>query len=151
MSTLAATPIRPAAPAVAERGRPLVCISAGGRGPARRRKEERLAAVLSEFGFRTDVAEDPADFGLDDRRLGAVTAASLIVCDVVRPDRDLPADLAIAATRGVPVLVLVPEGVPVEGLARELLDDCDATLVRYSRTEPHRALHARLLDERHAA
>ena len=130
---------------------PLACISAGGRGAARRRKEERLAAVLSEFGFRTDVAEDPAAFGLDDRRVGAVTAASLIVCDVVRPEHDLPADLAVAATRGVPVLVLVPEGVPVEGLARELLDDCDATLVRYSRTEPHRALHARMLGERHAA
>jgi len=145
MGTIAATPSTVVADRPAPDGRPLACIAAGGRGPARRRKEDRLAAVLSEFGYRTHVVEAEDGPVLDTARLDALADAAVVVCDVIRPDRDLPADLAVAATRGIPVVVLLPEGVPVSGLARELLDDCGARVVRYERVEPHRALHARLL------
>jgi hypothetical protein len=63
----------------------------------------------------------------------------------VRPERDVPVELAVAATRGLPVLALVPSAVPVDGLARELLAACRATVLRYSRVEPHRVLHMRLV------
>ena len=127
--------------------RPLACVTSCGRGATRRRKQDRLAAVLSEFGFRSHVAPAAGDggAGIDDDRLAALEDASLIVCDVVRPADDVPADLAVAATRGIPVVALVPDGVVVGGLAGELLADSGATVVRYAGVEPHRALHARLV------
>ena len=129
-------------PAVAERpdGRPLAWIASVGGGAARRRKDERLAAVLEEFGYRTyvaDGAEDPLADGLGD--------AGIVVCDVVRPDVDLPVELTLAGMRGIPALVLMPQGVEADGLARAVLADADATIVRYFRVEPHRALHERLV------
>lgn len=140
MSSLATSP--PPPPAVAERpdGRPLAWIASVGGGATRRRKDDRLAAVLEEFGYRTHVAdgaEDPLADGLGD--------AGLVVCDVVRPDVDLPVELTLAGMRGIPVLVLLPEGVPVDGLAGAVLADARATVVRYFRVEPHRALHERLV------
>jgi hypothetical protein len=139
----------PAATTGGHDARPLACIACCGRGAARRRKEDRLAAVLSEFGFRCHVAGAAGDDGpaLDDDRLAALDGARLVVCDVVRPAQDLPAELAVAATRGLPVVALVPAGVAVEGLAAELLADCGASVVRYAAVEPHRALHARLVAE----
>jgi hypothetical protein len=137
----------PAATTDGHDARPLACIASCGRGAARRRKDDRLAAVLGEFGYRCHVAEPDAgeDAGFPEDRLAALEDARLVVCDVVRPAADLPAELAVAATRGIAVVALLPEGVPVDGLAGELLADCGATVVRYAGVEPHRALHARLL------
>jgi predicted nuclease with RNAse H fold len=42
------------------------------------------------------------------------------------------------------VLALVPVDAPLEGCAADLLGDCDATVIRYGRLEPHMALDARL-------
>jgi hypothetical protein len=124
---------------------PLACVASTGRGATRRRKDDRLAAVLSEFGWTAHVAADDEQTVLGEERLAALAEADLVVCDLVRPGRDVPVELAVAATRGVAVLALVPEGVPLDGLARELLDDCGATVVRYARVEPHRVLHAGLV------
>lgn len=150
MGSLTATPHRPEVlTAPARDHRPLACIASSGRGAARRRKDARLAAVLSEFGFRTHVADAEGDDGpvLDADRVGALADARLVVCDVVRPDLDLPVEAAIAATRGTPVIALVPDGVAVRGLARALLDECAATVLRYAGVEPHRVLHGRLLEQ----
>lgn len=125
--------------ATATAAAPLACVAATRAGITRARKDARLAAVLSEFGYRTYIAEHgDDDVWLDDQ-------AALVVCDVVCPAADLPVEVALAATRGVEVLVLAPRGVELDGMAGELLDLCDATVVRYDGVEPHRALHARLL------
>lgn len=136
-------PAPPSPPVVHERsdGRPLAWIaSCDGGGAGRRRKDARIAAVLEEFGYRTWVADGDDDV-LADASLGG---AELVVCDVVRPDCDLPVELAVAATRGIAAMVLMPEGVEIDGLARGILSDCRAQIVRYFRVEPARALHERL-------
>jgi hypothetical protein len=141
-----ATRRRHAPTAEADDSRPLACVVSAGRGAARRRKDDRLAAVLSEFGWRAHVAAiDDDHTALGEERLGALAACDLVVCDLVRPGSDIPVELAVAATRGVPVLALVPAGVALDGLARELLAQCRATVLRYVRVEPHRVLHAGLL------
>ena len=119
---------------------PLACVAASAIGTSRARKDARLAAVLAEFGYSTYVATGGEDeVWLDER-------ARLVVCDLVSPSADRPVEVALAATRGVEVIVLVPHGVAIEGIARELLDACDATVIRYDGVEPHRVLHQRLLD-----
>ena len=123
---------------------PLAYVASLGEGTTRRRRDQRIAAVLSEFGYRTLVSEPGEEVGIHPDRLDGVAEASVVVCDLVRPDRDIPLEVAIAATRGVPVVVLAPEGVPIEGCAARLLADCDATVIRYDRAEPHMVLHARL-------
>ncbi|MCK2124924.1 hypothetical protein, partial [Pseudomonas sp. PNPG3] len=91
--------------AIATAAAPLACIAATRGGVSRARKDARLAAVLSEFGYTTYVAaHDDEDVWLDD-------AARLVVCDVVCPADDLPVEVALAATRGVKVVVLAPAGV----------------------------------------
>ena len=147
MGPLAAAVRRAASAAGDDDARPLACVASTGSGPARHRKDARLAAVLSEFGWRTHVSAEGEQLNLGDRRLEALAGADLVVCDVVRPDRDLPVELAVAATRGVPVLALVPEGVVLDGMALELLRDCGASILRYARVEPHRVLHSRLVAE----
>ena len=117
---------------------PLACIAATRSGPARWRKDSRLAAVLAEFGYRTCVVHGDDDLWLDED-------AELVVCDLVNPFADLPVQVALAATRGLDVIVLAPAGVPIEGLAAELLGRCRTTVLRYDGVEPHRVLHARLL------
>lgn len=117
---------------------PLACIAATRSGTARWRKDSRLAAVLAEFGYRTYVVHGDDDLSLDDD-------AELVVCDLVNPCADLPVQVALAATRGVPVIVLAPAGVPLDGLAADLLSRCTATVLRYDGVEPHRVLHARLV------
>jgi hypothetical protein len=117
---------------------PLACVAACSDGAARRRKDERLAAVLSEFGFRTRVVNGEDDVWL-------ARDAKLVVCDLVNPADDVPVEIALAATRGVEVLVLIPEGVPLDGMTAALLADCRATVLRYDGVEPHRVLHRRLL------
>ena len=124
---------------------PLACVASTGSGSARRRKDERLAAVLSEFGWSAHIAATDEHTALGEDRLSALAAADLLVCDLVRPDRDVPVELAVAATRGIQVLALVPAAARLDGLAQELLDDCRATVLRYARVEPHRVLHAGLL------
>ena len=64
---------------------------------------------------------------------------------MICPADDLPVEVALAATRGVAVVVLAPLGVVLDGMAGELIAQCDATVIRYDGVEPHRALHARLL------
>lgn len=117
---------------------PLACIAATRSGAARWLKDCRLAAVLAEFGFRTAVVHCDDELWLDDE-------AELVVCDLVNPAVDLPVQVALAATRGVDVLVLAPAGVLIEGLAADMLARCSATVLRYDGVEPHRVLHARLL------
>ena len=124
---------------------PLACVASTGSGRGRRRKDDRLAAVLSEFGWSAHVAEADEHTALGEDRLAALAAADLLVCDLVRPDRDVPVELAVAATRGIQVLALVPAEARLDGLAQELLADCRATVLRYARVEPHRVLHAGLL------
>ena len=116
---------------------PLACVATCTDGPARRRKDARIAAVLSEFGYRAMCVN-----GEDEVWLAG--DASLVVCDLVNPAEDLPIEVALAATRGVQVVVTVPAGVPLEGIAAALLDDCDATVLRYDGVEPHRVLHEQL-------
>ena len=116
---------------------PLACVAATRSGAARWRKDTRIAAVLEEFGYRTQVVHGDDELSLDH-------AAEVVVCDLINPAVDLPVQVAVAATRGLEVLVLVPEGVPIDGLAADLLGRCRATVLRYDRVEPHRALHARL-------
>ena len=123
--------------ATATSAAPLACVATCSDGFTRRRKDARLAAVLEEFGFRTLVVN-----GEDEVWLAA--DASLVVCDMVNPDEDVPIEVALAATRGVPVVVLAPEGVPIGGITAGLLGDCDATVLRYDGVEPHRVLHQQL-------
>ena len=123
---------------------PLAYVASLGEGSSRRRRDARLAAVLAEFGYNAIVSEPGEELGIHPDRIDGVTGASIVVCDLVRPDRDIPVEVAIAATRGVPVLALVPEGVPIVGSAAAVLDDAGATILRYDRAEPHHILHARL-------
>lgn len=123
---------------------PVAYVASLGEGSTRRRRDARLAAVLSEFGYTAIVAAPGEELGLHPDRVDGVSSAAVVVCDLVRPDRDIPVEVALAATRGVPVVALVPEGVPLEGPAGLLLADCDATIVRYDRAEPHQVLHAAL-------
>ena len=124
--------------AIATDRAPLACIAATRTGAARWRKDHRLAAVLAEFGYRTCVAHGDDALALDED-------AELVVCDLINPSADLPVQVALAATRGLQVIVLAPEGVPIEGLAADLLGRCTTTVLRYDGVEPHRVLHARLL------
>jgi hypothetical protein len=124
--------------ATATSAAPLACVAAATDGAARRRKDGRLAAVLAEFGYRTLVVNGEQEAWLAED-------AKLVVCDLVNPCADIPIEVALASTRGAQVLVLVPEGVPIDGMAASLLADCGATVMRYDGVEPHRVLHARLL------
>ena len=126
-------------PATATAAAPLACVAASRGGLARARKDMRLAAVLSEFGYRTYVAAP------GDEDVSLAEEAELVVCDLVRPADDLPVEVALAATRGVEVVVLAPAAVAIDGMAADLLGLCDVTVIRYDGVEPHRALHARLL------
>jgi hypothetical protein len=117
---------------------PLACIAATRTGAARWRKDARLAAVLAEFGYRTSIVHGDDALELDDD-------AALVVCDLVNPAVDLPVQVALAATRDLEVLVLMPEGVPLDGLAASLLARCRTTVLRYDGVEPHRVLHRQLL------
>lgn len=121
---------------------PLAYVASHGGGNTRRRRDWRIAAVLGEFGYRAHVGGAEAGLGPD--MLAQVSEAALVVCDLVRPDRDIPVEVAIAATRGVPVLALVPAAATLDGCAAELLEECGATIVRYDRAEPHQVLLARL-------
>ena len=121
---------------------PLAYVASHGGGNTRRRRDWRIAAVLGEFGYRAHVGGADAALGPD--MLAEVSEAALVVCDLVRPDRDVPVEVAIAATRGVPVLALVPADAPLDGCTAQLLDECGATILRYDRVEPHQALLARL-------
>jgi hypothetical protein len=125
-------------------------VASLGEGSTRRLRDARIAAVLSEFGYRAVVATPGEEVGLHPDRLD-VTSASVVVCDLVRPDHDIPVEVAIAATRGIPVIALVPSGVPLDGHAALVLDDADATILRYDRVEPHHVLHARLGERAMAA
>jgi hypothetical protein len=150
MGSVAAIPPRALALDEGRDRRPLAWIASPPRGGARRGRAWRLAAVLEEFGYRTTIAEPPPEEpdlpdALAPDRLADLLAASLVGCDIVRPEVDLPVELAVAATRGIAVLALVPDEVPVDGLAAQLLEDSRATVVRYRRVDPHRALHERLL------
>jgi hypothetical protein len=126
---------------------PLAYVASLGDGPTRRRRDARLAAVLAEFGYRTIVSEPGEELGIHPDRIAGVSDASVVVCDLVRPDRDIPVEVALAATRGVHVLALVPTGVPLVGAAAQVLTDSGATILRYDRAEPHHILHARLAED----
>ena len=117
---------------------PLACIAATRRSATRWRKDSRLAAVLAEFGYRTCLAHGDDELWLDPE-------TALVVCDLVNPAADLPVQVALAATRGLDVIVLAPAGVPIAGVAADLLARCNTTVLRYAGVEPHRVLHARLL------
>lgn len=129
---------REAMSATATAHAPLACIAATRSGSSRWRKDSRLAAVLSEFGYRTCLAHGDDELWLD-------PDAELVVCDLVNPAADLPVQVALAATRGLEVIVLAPAGVVIEGLAADLLARCSTTVLRYDGVEPHRVLYARLL------
>jgi hypothetical protein len=115
---------------------PLACVATCSDGPSRRRKDARLAAVLAEFGYRAVVVNGEDEVWLP-------PDAALVVCDLVNPFADVPIEVALAATRGVPVVALVPEAVVIESFTAALLDDCRAHVLRYDGVEPHRVLHAR--------
>jgi hypothetical protein len=119
-------------------GAALAYVATHAESPTRRRRDARIGAVLSEFGFSTYLGGGQLD------RLARIVEAQVVVCDLVRPERDIPVEVAIAATRGIPVIALVPAGVRIEGTAADLLADCAAQIVRYARAEPHHVLHARL-------
>lgn len=125
-------------------------VASLGKGSTRRRRDARLAAVLAEFGYSAIVATPGEELGLHPDRVDGVSSASVVVCDLVRPERDIPVEVALAATRGVPVVALVPAGVPIEGTAAAVLAECDATVLRYDRAEPHQILHAALGEAQHA-
>jgi hypothetical protein len=122
----------------------LAYVASHGGGSTRRRRDARIAAVLGEFGFTTYVAPDGDDPSLLADRVARVREAAVVVCDLVRPDRDIPIEVAIAATRAIPVLALIPEDAPLDGCAAQLLRDCGATVMRYGRCEPHQVLDATL-------
>src|SRR5689334_3026987 len=105
--------------ATATAAAPLACVAACRFGTTRARKDGRLAAVLSEFGYSTYVSTG------GDEEVWLDEETTLVVCDVVRPDEDLPVEVALAAMRGVEVIVLAPEGVVIAGMAAELLRSCD--------------------------
>jgi hypothetical protein len=122
----------------------LAYVASHGEGATRRRRDTRIAAVLAEFGYRTYLPAAGDQFGIHADRLARVAEADLVVCDLVRPDRDIPVEAAIAATRGIAVVALVPADAPIDGCAGQLLVECGATVIRYARAEPHQVLHARL-------
>jgi hypothetical protein len=126
---------------------PVAYVASIGEGSTRRRRDARVAAVLSEFGYSAVLAEPGEEVGLHPDRIDGVSGANVVVCDLVRPERDLPVEVALAATRGVPVIALVPAGVPVIGAAAAVLADCGATILRYDRAEPHQILHAALAEQ----
>ncbi|HEX8084181.1 MAG TPA: hypothetical protein VF529_07810 [Solirubrobacteraceae bacterium] len=126
---------------------PLAYVASLGEGSTRRRRDARLAAVLAEFGYRTVVSEPGEEVGIHPDRIEGVSSASVVVCDLVRPERDIPVEVALAATRGVPVIALVPAGVPLAGAAATVLADAGATVLRYDRAEPHHVLDAQLAAE----
>ena len=121
-------------------------VASLGGNSTRARRDARIAAVLAEFGWATSVAHPGEELGLHPDRLDGVASAALVVCDLVCPDRDLPVEVALAATRGIAVLALIPEGAPVTGCTAQLLADAGATILRYDRTEPHQVLHAYLAE-----
>ena len=45
-------------------------------------------------------------------------------------DSPIPAEVAAAAARGVPIVAIVPAGAAIDGWAAELLEEC-AEVVRY--------------------
>jgi hypothetical protein len=123
---------------------PIAYVASHGGGNGRRRRDWRLAAVLGEFGYRARVGHAEDALGIGPEMLARVSEAALVVCDLVRPDQDIPVEVAIAATRGIPVIALVPALATLDGCAEQLLDECDATILRYDRAEPHQVLLARL-------
>jgi hypothetical protein len=126
---------RPIAAPAGERRRRVALVACDGpEGGVRRRARtaQALAAVLEEAGMSALVGSE-----------GNVRDADLVVCDVIRPDRDLPAEVALAALHGVPVVALMPAAVRIEGLAAELL--AGARIVRYDGRPSHQALHRALL------
>lgn len=127
--------------ATATTAAPLACVATCSDGLSRRRKDSRMAAVLSEFGFRTLLVNGEDEVWLAED-------ARLVVCDVISPDRDIPIEVALAGTRGVRVVILMPEGVPLSPMASALLEDCGAEILRYDGVEPHRVLHRELLTGR---
>ena len=122
----------------------LAYVASAGGGSTRRRRDARIAAVLAEFGYRTYLPEPGDEAGLQADRLARVAEAAVVVCDLIQPGRDIPVEVAIAATRGTPVLALLPEDAPLEGWVADLLAESGAVLLRYSRAEPHHVLHATL-------
>jgi len=115
-----------------------------GGGNTRRRRDWRIAAVLGEFGYRAQVGCGDEALGIGPEMLARVSKAALVVCDLVRPDRDVPVEVAIAATRGIPVIALVPAAAPLDGCTAQLLEECGAEILRYDRAEPHQVLLAAL-------
>src|SRR3712207_4362559 len=109
---------------------PLAYVASHGDGATRRRRDMRIAAVLAEFGYRTHVAPAGPALGIGPDMLDLVSRATLVVCDLVRPDCDMPVEVAIAATRRVPVLALVPADVALDGMCAQLLEECGADVVR---------------------
>lgn len=124
----------------------LAYVASAGGGSTRRRRDARIAAVLAEFGYRTYLPPADEDSGLQADRLARVAEAALVVCDLIRPDRDVPVEVAIATTRRTPVLALVPADAKIEGWAAELLAESGASVLRYARAEPHHVLHAALAE-----
>ena len=130
---------------------PIALVTSHGGGNTRRRRDWRIAAVLGEFGYRAQVGSGDETIGIGPETLARVSEAALVVCDLVRPDRDVPVEVAIAATRGIPVIALVPAAAPLGGCTAQLLDECGATILRYDRVEPHHALLAGLGEREMAA
>jgi hypothetical protein len=121
-----------------------VASRASADGPYRGRilKDRALAAALEAAGLRTHVSSCLTDLPATGDARHALESASLLVVDLVRPDRDLPVEVAVAATLGTRarVLVLVPDGIAIDGLAREVLRACRRIeIVRYQGS-PARAL-----------
>ena len=125
-------------------GSPLAYVASHGGGNSRRRRDWRIAAVLGEFGYRAHVGAAETELDIGPEMLARVSEAALVVCDLVCPDRDVPVEVAIAATRGIPVLALVPAAATLDGYTAQLLEECGATILRYDRAEPHQVLLARL-------
>ena len=122
---------------------PLAYVASVQGGSTRRRRDTRIAAVLSEFGYRTRLGSGP-ELAIGPELLESVAEADLVVCDLIRPDRDIPVEVAIAATRDIPVIALVPAAAVIEGCTAQLLEECGATVLPYDRAEPHQMLHVRL-------
>ena len=124
----------------------LAYVASAGGGSTRRRRDARIAAVLAEFGYRTYVPAAGDEPGLQADRLARVAEADVVVCDLISPERDIPVEVAIAATRRTRVLALVPADAPLDGWAADLLAECGAAVLRYGRAEPHQVLHATLAE-----